>query len=160
MMTEFHVLRKEVGIHKGKKLGYTREKSWDTQELPGIQPDWHFVNGLLWKWVKRELNKVFQEFWQILVQDLLVCSFSQKYFSCFLWTWIMLIIFHVSGKIPWLSEDLKTSMRENAIESPLSLIIWIEMLSNPWAFVGFKDLIIEVYQYSLTTKELWHCFSK
>ena len=39
-------------------------------------------------------------------------------------------IFHVSGKTPWLSDDLKIWARERMIEFPHIWIMRIDMLSN------------------------------
>ena len=115
----------------GKKLGYTRvtwHETWLTFRKEII----------IWKLEKRELHKSLSKLWQILAKDFLVCS----YFASFLWTGIMLVIFKVSGKTPWLSGDLKICTRGSVIESPHNWIMWIGILSNLWAFVGFNDLII------------------
>ena len=72
--------------------------------------DWYLVNRLLlWKLDKRELNKSFSKTLGKYLQDLLACSLN---ISPLLWTGIMLVIFHVSGKLPRLSEDWKIYTRE------------------------------------------------
>ena len=55
-----------------------------------------------------------------------------------------MVIYHASGKSSWISEDLKIWVRVIVIKSPHNRIMRIEMLSNPGAFVGFNDLIIEI----------------
>ena len=41
-----------------------------------------------------------------------------KMFCLLLWTGLVLAFFHVSGKTPWLSKDLKIWARGSVIESP------------------------------------------
>ena len=110
-----------------------------------MKPDRHLVNRLLlWKWEKRELNKSLSKTLANIGKRIIGLQFFTKYFALFLWTEIMLDMFPVLGKIPWLKEDLKIWTRGSVIESLHNWTMRIEMLSNPWAFVGFNDLIIVV----------------
>ena len=103
--------------------------------------DWYLVNRLLlWKLDKRELNKSFSKTLGKYLQDLLACILN---ISPLLWTGIMLAIFHVSGKLPWLSEDEKFR-QENVTDFPHNWIMQTEILWKPGDFVWFKDLTIEV----------------
>ena len=96
-----------------------------------MNPDWHLVKKLLlWKWERRKLNKS--------LSKTLVCIFY-----LFLWTGIMLAIFHVLRKTPWLSQN------DECDESTHYWVMWTEMLWNPWAFVEFSDFIIEVISFVL-----------
>ena len=70
----------------------------------------------------------------------------------------MLAYFHVPGKTPRLSEDLKIWTRSSVIKSPYNWIMQIEIYSNALAFVGFNDLIIEVIS-SLLRKTLFNHIS-
>ena len=54
----------------------------------------------------------------------------------------MLVYFHVPGKTPRLSKDLKVWTRSSM--SPYNWIMQIEILSNALALVGFNDLIIVI----------------
>ena len=81
-----------------------------------MKPDWHLVNRI--REEKRQLNKGLSKTF-MLAKDLLVCTFSLNILSLFYeQELIMLAIFHVSGKTPWLSEDFKTWTRGSVIESP------------------------------------------
>ena len=70
----------------------------------------------------------------------------------------MLLIFHFSGKTPWMSKDLKIRKRGSVKESSHNLIMRIEILSNPWALARFNDQIIEVLWFFLM-ETVFKCLS-
>ena len=74
-----------------------------------------------------------------------------------LWTGTTFTFFHVSGNLPFLRDCLKIIFKGKISDWLQIFIILIDILSQPWALLGYYVSIISGISFSITWKE-WILF--